>query len=250
MKLTDRIYLVGSGSLGMDISDAFDCNVYLIDGGSELALVDGGAGFGTDAILQNVRGDGFDPGRIRHVILTHGHGDHAGGAASLRAALDAPTTYASGFVASCLEVADEEHLSVDVAKKAGIYPPDYRLQSCPIESRIGDGDELHVGDLTIEVLETPGHCDGHLSFVMSYLGKRSLFAGDVVFYGGRVFLQNIYDCRLDALVASLRKLSKVQVDVLLPGHLTISLGNGQRHIEQANLILDRLLIPPQMVAAW
>jgi len=40
------------------------------------------------------------------------------------------------------------------------------------------------------------------------------------------------------------------VDALLPGHLTLSLSDGQRHIERANEVLDRLLIPEQMVSAW
>lgn len=37
---------------------------------------------------------------------------------------------------------------------------------------------------------------------------------------------------------------------LLPGHLAFSLENGQRHIERANEVLDRLLIPEQMASAW
>ena len=36
----------------------------------------------------------------------------------------------------------------------------------------------------------------------------------------------------------------------LPGHLTFSLTDGQRHIERANQVLDRLLIPEQMLSAW
>ena len=77
-----------------------------------------------------------------------------------------------------------------------------------------------------------------------------LFAGDVVFYGGTIFLQNIYDCRLDAQIDSLRKLRGLKIDTLLPGHQTFSLTNGQSHIEKANEWLDKLLIPPQMVALF
>jgi hypothetical protein len=65
-----------------------------------------------------------------------------------------------------------------------------------------------------------------------------------------VLLQNIHDCRLDALIGSLRKLRGLTVTTLLPGHLTLSLKEGQRHIERANQVLDRLLIPEQMVSAW
>ncbi len=34
MQLTEHVYLVGSGSLGFDLTDPFDCHVYLIDGHS------------------------------------------------------------------------------------------------------------------------------------------------------------------------------------------------------------------------
>lgn len=41
--------------------------------------------------------------------------------------------------------------------------------------------------------------------------ERVLFAGDVVFFGGKVPLQNIHDCRLDVLSNSLRKLRQLKV---------------------------------------
>ena len=71
MKLTEGIHLVGSGSLGFDLTDNFDCHVYLLDGGDELALVDTGAGLGAEAILDNVRRDGLDPARIHRTDLAN-----------------------------------------------------------------------------------------------------------------------------------------------------------------------------------
>ena len=61
MRLTERVHLVGSGRTGFNISDPYDCHVYLVDGGSELA-------------------------RIGTILLTHAHADHAGWAAGLRVA--------------------------------------------------------------------------------------------------------------------------------------------------------------------
>jgi glyoxylase-like metal-dependent hydrolase (beta-lactamase superfamily II) len=250
VKLADRIHLVGSGSLGFDLTDPFDCHVYLIDGQDELALVDVGAGMGAEAILDNVRREGFEPARIRHLVLTHAHGDHAGGAARMRRLLGDPTVYLSGTVATFLREGDERGISLDVAKQAGIYPPDYALEPCEVEVELADGDRIDVGDLTLQVVDTPGHSDGHVSLILDHGGTRHLFAGDVIFFGGKVLLQNIYDCRLDAEVRSLRRLRTLGIDALLPGHLTLSLRDGQRHIERANDALDRLLIPEQVVAAW
>ncbi|MBK8029313.1 MAG: MBL fold metallo-hydrolase [Chloroflexi bacterium] len=84
MKLTPHVYVVGGGRFGFGISGALDCHVYLLDGGSELALVDPGLGLGRDfdTILDNIRADGLDPRRIRKLILTHYHCDHVGAAAS------------------------------------------------------------------------------------------------------------------------------------------------------------------------
>jgi hydroxyacylglutathione hydrolase len=250
MKLVDGIHLVGSGSYGFDLTDPFDCHVYLLDGGDELALVDAGAGLGAEAILDNVRRDGLDPARIRQLILTHAHGDHAGGAARLRSLLHEPIVYLSEARAEALRTADEQAISLGDAKRAGIYPPDYRFEACPVDVEIADSDEIPVGQLTLRVLETPGHADGHVSLLLERGGRRSLFAGDVVFHGGKILLQAIHDCRLDALIRSLRRLRDLEVDALFPGHLAFSLTDGQRHIERANQVLDRLLIPEQIVGAW
>lgn len=250
MRLTDRIHLVGSGSFGFDLTDPFDCHVYLLDGKDELALVDVGAGMGAEAIVDNVRRLGFDPGHIRHVILTHAHGDHAGGAARMRRLLDSPSVYLSRAVAQFLREGDEHGVSLDVAKRVGIYPPDYGLEPCEVDVELADGDTIGVGDLVLQVLDTPGHSDGHVSLLLEQASQRTLFAGDVIFYGGKILLQNIYDCRLDEEIRSLRRLRELDVDVLLPGHLAFSLRGGQRHIERANEVLDRLLIPEQIVSAW
>ena len=250
MRLSERVYLVGSGSNGFDLTDPFDCHVYLIDGGRELALIDVGAGMGAEGIIENVKRDGFDPARIRHLILTHGHGDHAGGAARMRSLLGEPAIYVSGAIAESLRLGDEKAMSIDVAKQAGIYPLDYRLRPFPVDHELEEGATIEVGRVQLTVFDTPGHSDGHVSLLMEEDGRRMLFAGDVIFFGGKILLQNIHDCRLDALISSLRKLRQVEVSALLPGHLTLSLRDGQRHIERANSVLDRLLIPEQMVSAW
>ena len=250
MRLGEHVYLVGSGTQGFDLTDPYDCHVYLIDGGSELALIDVGAGMGAGAIIENVKRDGFDPARIRHVILTHGHGDHAGGAARMRSMLGEPSIYASGGIADALRRADEKAISLEAAKLAGIYPMDYRMEPCSIDHELEEGATISVGDLVLTALDTPGHSDGHVSLLMEDSGQRMLFAGDVIFFGGKVLLQNIHDCRLDALINSLRKLRQLDVTSLLPGHLTLSLKDGQRHIERANQALDRLLIPEGILSAW
>jgi hydroxyacylglutathione hydrolase len=249
VRLAERIAIVGSGALGFSLTDAYDCHVYLLDGGGEAALVDVGAGMGAEAIVENIRGCGVEPGAVVHVFLTHAHGDHAGGAARLRRLFPNARVYASAHVASVLEAGDERGASLDVAKAAGLYPVEYRLEPCAVDVRLGDGDEIAIGDLQLHVVESPGHSDGHVSLLLDLDGRRVLFAGDAVFAGGKIQLQAIHDCRLDASIATLRKLRGLSVEALLPGHGAVALAGGGDHIERANAILDRLLIPDQLIPA-
>ena len=79
MRLTPRLYLAGSGEVGL--SDPNDCHIYLLDGGGEYALFD--AGCGTERSIAGILGtmarERLDPARLRTVILTHHHFDHAAG---------------------------------------------------------------------------------------------------------------------------------------------------------------------------
>jgi glyoxylase-like metal-dependent hydrolase (beta-lactamase superfamily II) len=250
MQLADRIHLVGSGSYGFGLTDPYDCHIYLIDGGAELALVDVGAGMGAAEVVENIRRKGFDPSLVRHILCTHAHGDHAGGAARMHALLPNASVSMSREAGGYIRTGDETGTSIASAKTAGIYPADYTLEPCPVERDLAEGDRVAVGDLELECIDTPGHAGGHVSFVLDNEGRRSLFAGDVVFHGGTILLQNTYDCRLDELVVSLRKLRGLEIDALFPGHFAVSLRDGQRQIERANVVLDQLLIPPQAVSAW
>ena len=250
MQLHESIHLVGSGIMGYGLSDPYDCHVFLIDGGTELALIDVGAGMGVERILENIVRSGFDPKDVRTVILTHCHADHAGGLARLCRALDRPVVVGSPITRVRLESGDEHAVGLDVAKFAGYYPSNYVLEPHAVDVEISGGDRIEVGRLTMEVIDTPGHCDGHVSFLLTTGGKRALFSGDAIFFGGSIFLQNIPDCRLDAQIATLRQLRSLEIGALFPSHLSFSLEDGQRHIERANDALDRLLIPNQLVNAW
>ena len=52
MRLTEDIYLVGSAEFGL--SNAYDCHVYLLDGGEEATLIDCGVGYDTGQIIRNI----------------------------------------------------------------------------------------------------------------------------------------------------------------------------------------------------
>jgi hypothetical protein len=77
-----------------------------------------------------------------------------------------------------------------------------------------------------------------------------VFGGDLVFFGSRILLQNTWDCDLQTHLASLAKLRDARIDVLIPGHRTFSLKDGQRHIDAALKIADGLLVPPNFTYGW
>ncbi len=110
-----------------------------------------------------------------------------------------------------------------------------------------EGTTIPVGKLTVTAYETPGHCDGQLSFMITGADRRYLLGADLVFWGGRILLQNIHDCRIDAYANSVLKAEKLDFDALLPGHLQISLGNGKAHINAAAASFRQLGVPPNIM---
>jgi hydroxyacylglutathione hydrolase len=245
MRLTADVALVGGGNNGFDISAPLDCHVYLLDGGDELALVDAGVGGragDTDRILANVEADGYDLGKVRRLLLTHYHADHAGGAAELRDRLGC-RVHGSSLTARALAAGDEEAISLPFAKRAGVYPADYVFQACPCEGDLVEGETFAVGRLTVTVFETPGHCRGHVSLLVRGGDRRYLLGGDLVFWGGTIIAQNIHDCVIQEYAASTIRLAGVDFGALLPGHFAISLNDGKRHVDKAAADFGKLMIP-------
>jgi len=243
MRLTERVYLVGSGANGFYISHASDCSIYAVDCGGPIVLVDAGVGeSSTDMLLENLQNDGLRPENITHLLVTHKHADHCGGAANLHERLGL-TVVATEHTAQALTNGDEEAISLGPAKRAGLYDPNYVFRACPVKLVLEDNQTLTIGDIEFTMLETPGHCAGHCAFTFIDQGKLHLFAGDNVFHGGKILLQNIPDCDLQAHLQTVRRLAELDVEVFLPGHTMPCLHQGRMHLQAAAARLDQLLVP-------
>jgi hydroxyacylglutathione hydrolase len=245
VRLTQRISVVGGGATGLGISHSLDPNVYLLSGGEELALVDAGAGWGEDRILDNVRSLGYEPERIRHIFLTHAHADHAGGAASLAERLGAQV-YLSELEREALETADEEALGLSIARWNGFYPEDYRLRPCKVDVTLRGDERLRCGDLELVVIPTPGHSAGSVCFLVDTGEGAALFAGDTVFAGGRISLIVAPGSDLLAMQVSVAHLGGLNVASLLPGHGIFPLQGGQEHIDRA-IEAFSTMVPPRSI---
>lgn len=242
MKLTEEVYIVGSGGNGLGISNQYDCHVYLINGGAELALIDAGVGMDVQQILDNVVAEGFSIDDISRVLLTHAHADHSGGCAALKFALGVPVIVSSEE-ADFLRRADEAELGLAFARSAGWYPSEYRLLPCQVDIELEDGQGITVGDLRLTAIKTPGHSRGSVCYVMEGKEATYLFTGDTVFLRGLISLLNAPGSSVQDYCQSIKKLAALGVDALLPGHLGFCLGGGQKHVDQAVEAFEDLSVP-------
>jgi glyoxylase-like metal-dependent hydrolase (beta-lactamase superfamily II) len=232
MRITQEVYAVGGGRAGLGISNEYDCNVFLIDGGNELVLIDAGCGYDVDPIVNNIRSVGFEPTRVGRLLLTHAHADHCGASAALRQRLGVEVAL-SGREAELLERGDEVATSLDRARAEGIYPADYRLAPCTVDRRLSHGDEIACGRLVLRAIEVGGHSPGSICYLLTGGERSCLFSGDTVFPFGAISLLNCEGSSLEGYRRDIRRLANLGIEALLPGHGGFCLSGGQRHVDEA-----------------
>ena len=245
MRISERVRMVGSGELGFLTSHPLDCNVFLLDGGAEHALIDAGSGVEPERIVANIEGDGVSMDGVTRLLLTHVHGDHAAGARFFRDRCGVEVTCARE-AAPWIEQGDLEKTSLRLAIDAGIYPEGFRFEACPVDSSVADNDTIEVGDLRLRVLETPGHARGHVSYLWEDGEDAALFGGDTVFARGRILIQSTWDCSIQEYAGTVRKLDSLGLERLYPGHGPSLLSGAHRHIQRANQEFENLGVPPNV----
>ncbi len=222
MQVTEHIHLVGRGRWGghEPLSGEGDCNVYLIAGGSELALVDVGVGPNFPSVWRNVKALGFDPKSITKVLLTHTHWDHAGALPGLRK-LSKARVYAHPYGARAVRDLHPHLGAGPAARKLG---PARARKLFRIDRTVSEGDRVRVGELTLQVLELPGHTPDCVGWLLTVGGKRVLVSGDAAIGDqGKVkgcigWLDVHWGSDLSAFSRTLARLCRRKFDVLLPGH--------------------------------
>ena len=144
---------------------------------------------------------------VEKILLTHGHIDHAGGAAELRDKLNVPIEGPH----------TEDAFLIEALPKSGMQYG-YEARSFTPDRWLKEGDNVTVGALEFSILHCPGHTPGSVVFFNAQNGF--CLMGDVLFQGsvGRTDFQPYGDH--PALIASIRdKLLPLGDDVaFLPGH--------------------------------
>ena len=116
-----------------------------------------------EGVLAIIRQHKLD---VKQIVVTHAHIDHVGGAMKLRAATGAPILLNQNDYA-LLKMLDEQASWIGVAAPGEVV----------VEGSIGDGESVRTGNLTANVLHTPGHTEGGDTLFARSIGRTDLPGG-------------------------------------------------------------------------
>ncbi len=160
----------------------------------------------TDLIEGGMRRLGLNPAQIRYVLVTHGHGDHYGGAQMLA------DRYRARVVASEIDWKMME-TGLEFDSKVWDRPPKRDMA-------VSDGDTLTLGDTTIRFLITPGHTLGTISPVFDVRDGGRVHKAMI--WGGTAFNFGRDMGRLDGYIEQTERMRRLAaqwgIDVPLSNH--------------------------------
>ena len=164
-----------------------ETNSFLLWHNREAVIID--PSIGADQLLQKMRDLQGEGVRLTAIWNTHGHIDHVYDNAVWKAEFGAPI-FCHAADHSFLEHLREQSLWFGLAQPEVAQP----------DELLSEGQTLKVGDLTVKVLELPGHSPGSVAFEFD----DHLISGDVIFHDsyGRVDLPG---AKAEDLARSLRR---------------------------------------------
>jgi len=199
----------------------YDSNIYLILDES-IALIDTGTGTNFSTIEEKLAALGVRPNDIDIIVDTHCHYDHTGG------------NKAFALAAGCQVAIHELEAKVIRGEEPGIAMAEaFGSKLEPVSSiwEICEGDQIELGEMVLEVIETPGHTSGSICLYDNE--RQALFSGDTVFYDG-IGRMDLPTGDRSAMGRSLLRLNGFDVMALFPGHGP-STENGARECIEAAL---------------
>jgi glyoxylase-like metal-dependent hydrolase (beta-lactamase superfamily II) len=189
---------------------AENCFLVRAQGSDRLVVIDPGEE--AERILAKAAEMGGD---VEAILLTHTHFDHVGAVAAV--------ARATGVPVYCPEI--EVPVLADL--NSYVLPGFGPFESYDADRTVSGGETLELAGLSLEVIFTPGHSPGHVTY--SARGEDAIFSGDVLFQGsvGRVDLPG---GDWPTLARSIQTLLDSHPDqtVVHPGHIGITTLGAER----------------------
>jgi hydroxyacylglutathione hydrolase len=189
---------------------AENCFIFRGEGAPKALVVDPGEE--PERILAEIEQTGAE---VEAILITHCHFDHVGAVRPLAAATGAPVY--------CPEI--EVPMLADIISFTlpGFGP----YEGYEADETVKGGEALELAGLTLDVLFTPGHSPGHVTY--SVRGEEAIFSGDVLFQGsvGRVDLPGGDG---PTLLRSIQSLLDSHPDgtTVYPGHMGVTSLGAER----------------------
>lgn len=205
--ILENLWQVG----GDNLSAPSDAAVYLVRFGDSAALVDAGTGSGHRQIKENIARCLPPEVAVTHLLITHCHYDHTGGAQAIR------DDFGCAIVAHALDAAFLA--SGDKQVTAALW---YGASPSPLSvDKVLHDDQarIQVGEGTVCAVHCPGHSPGSLVFTTTIDNQLVLFGQDV---HGPIHPALRSDER--EYQRSLKKMLELEADLLLEGHFGIYRG--------------------------
>jgi len=161
-----------------------------------------------DVQIERLLEDGIKSDKIDYIINTHCHPDH----------LEASVNFIPLPARVCMhreEIAFYAETRGDVSKILNMELPEIAF-----DMSLDEG-ALPINGTELQIYHTPGHTPGSISIY--WPEKKALVCGDVLFdhsYGRKDLPGGDYE----QLLESIKKLQKLDVEYLLPGHMAVIIG--------------------------
>jgi len=177
-----------------------NCNTVFIDGEVPV-FIDPGHMHLFNHVIEGMARDGKSADSVRCILCTHGHPDH----------IEALDRFNRNIMKGISSV---EYNYLNNGGKELFIASGFQATKMPFKVFLKDG-AIKLGNKTLRVISTPGHSPGSICFY--WQEEKLLISGDTIFYMG-VGRTDMPGGDVEKLAQSIKELSKLPIEVLIPGH--------------------------------